>query len=182
MATNISGTVQVGISATLSKTSDNLMAGAPSLLRNMAIAYTTGTGINAINKEWHWPNTSTLTTGATHTIDLSGSLTNFLGEAVVFTAIKAIFVQNLSADPGTIIYVQPGSSNGWATWKSGSTEGVAIHGGHSDAASQQGGIFLLTSTTAAGYPVTAGTGDILRIVNEPNSTGVASYYIIILGI
>jgi hypothetical protein len=51
-----------------------------------------GTGADQGNQVWS--DTRTLTTGATETLDLNGSLVNAVGESVTFTKVKVIFVRN----------------------------------------------------------------------------------------
>lgn len=136
-----------------------------------------GTAVDQISQ----PLTTTLSIagGATNNFDLSGVMTNVVGDALgTLTGIKHILVE--------LISVAQDSVNGTAC------SGITI-GNHATAAwigpfgatgtytIKNGGYLADENPTAAGWPVTATTADLLKIVN--NDGAVAAFVrITILGI
>lgn len=108
----------------------------------------------------------TVTAGSNATVDLSGSLTNALGEACVFAKVYAIMIINLNTVSGD--YVDVGNSN-FATWLGSATDTVKVG---------PKGVLLVTSPVD-GHTVTASTGDILKIA-APGSNNV-NVHIVVLG-
>ncbi|QUT07918.1 hypothetical protein KFK14_11315 [Sphingobium phenoxybenzoativorans] len=82
--------------------------------------------------------------------DVAGGLTNALGQALTFTAIKAILVKNTGTAPLTI----GAGSNPLAAFMGAGTHTIII---------PPGGLILLIDPTAAGQAVVPSTGDVLRI-------------------
>lgn len=115
-----------------------------------SIAFTNGTGTNQVDG-LPKPQTYTIAASSTQNIDLAGTLTDYAGSAVVLTKFKGLYIKLKNTTAASSITVG-GGTNGVL---SGS---VPVH---------NGGIFVLGSPT--GYTVTAGTGDILRIVNNDAS-------------
>ena len=128
-----------------------------------------GAGANQIDQIFS--DTRTLTTGANEDLDLAGGLTNALGDTLTFTAIKGIIISADLAN-GDNIEVGGAASNGFINWVGDATDQVLI---------EAGGSFSLITPSAAGYAITAGTGDLLRITNA-DGAAAATYTIILLGI
>ena len=106
-----------------------------------------GTGLNQANNTF--ADDFTIVGAGAQTYDLAGALTNPLG-TVIFTAIKALLIVNTGTSP----LVYGGGTNPLAAFMGAGTHTVTI---------APGGMMLLVDPTAAGQPVTAATGDILRI-------------------
>ena len=104
-------------------------------------------------------------------IDLSGSLTDDLGQSVVFTAIKGIYVRAGDSNPG-ILSIGPAAANGFVGPFSGTTPAIAL---------PAGGRFCVARFDAAGWAVTAGTGDLLRIASAAGA-GTYTYDLVVVGI
>lgn len=102
----------------------------------------------------------TLAASAAENLDLAGSLTNALGEAVVFAKIKAIYVR--AADGNTNNVVVGNVANGFVGPFGAATESVAI---------PPGGAFL-AAAPKAGWPVTANTADLIKIANSGAGSAV----------
>jgi len=125
----------------------------------------------------------TLASSADVDLDLAGSLDDAYGNTITFASVKVICVQNTSdqgESPTTAtIHVGGGDggdgTNAFDTWISASgadgSEKIIL---------EPGGIFLLGSPNTP-YAVTAGTGDILRIINTDGSYA-ATYEVMIIGI
>jgi hypothetical protein len=130
-------------------------------------ALTTGTGANQADKLWS--NTSTIAASGTDTIDLAGSLTDAFGAALTFARIKAVFVVAAAGNSNNVNVVRP-ASNGVPLFLAAG-DGVAV---------RPGGMFSWVCGDATGVAVTAGTGDLLDIVNSAGGTSV-SYDVAIIG-
>lgn len=183
MAATLNGTLKIGFDgsydagASASGRVDRLQIGnnAPKFIaEDAALAYGTGTVLDANGaipvNDWYDEIVS-ITTGATKTIDLTGgSDANPFGVALAFTVVKCVIVALL--DPDGINYVKVGPqavANAWQGWFGGTGAGMyesvywsTVHAG-----------------PAAGWTVTAGTGDLFTIIN-PNA-GTVSVAIFIAG-
>jgi len=115
-----------------------------------------------------WADTRTVTTGATDSLYLAGTLTNAFGEVVTFVKLRAIAIKAAAANTTTLQVARPASN------------GVLLFAAASDAlfALSAGGFFCWADP-AAGFAVTAGTGDLLSIINSAGAT--ASYDIVLVG-
>lgn len=113
----------------------------------------------------------TLSASASEELDLSGSLTDIYGNTLTLTKVKAILV---IADDGNTNDVQVGgsASNGFDAWIGAAGDYVSV---------KPGGCMLIVAPKSAGYAVTAGTGDLLKIANSSSGTGV-TYKIVIIGV
>jgi hypothetical protein len=171
----LSGNVSLSIQATETSSTD-LQTGSASLSQALSIVLSDGTGVNQANKIWS--DSRSLAASASDTLDLSGAFTNIYGSAVNFTAIKFMFVQHTTVDASALLTVKPAAALGWASWQPTGTTGIWLAG--ATAVGQQGGFILLGRSTAAGYAVTAGTGDILTITAGPDV--VHTYNIVLIGI
>ena len=109
-----------------------------------------------------------LTTGANNDIDLSGTAPDALGDSTVFVKVKAIRIKAETTNTD-IIRIGGAAANpflgpfGSATFK----QDIAA-----------GGLYL-TVAPVAGWTVTPGTGDILRIANP--GAGTALYHVLVIG-
>jgi len=86
----------------------------------------------------------------TQTYDVAGGVVNGLGATVTFTAIKAIIIKNTGAAAITF----GGGSNPLGAFFANAADQNVI---------PAGGLVALVDPTAAGQPVTAGTGDIITL-------------------
>jgi len=148
-------------------TSTDLAAGAANTELSASVAFENGTGSGQVNKEFS--DTRAVTASSNEDLDLSSALTDSLGNAVVFTAIKAILIKSTSTNAGNLT-VGGAASN-------------AFVGPFADAADKilvKPGGFLALAHPGTGWAVTAGTGDLLRIANGGASD--ATYDILLLGV
>lgn len=128
-----------------------------------------GNAVDQANQEWH--DTRSLGSGASETLDLSGTLTNGLGQTVDFTKIKGWWIQNSSSNVGDILVVGAAAADKWEGWTTvtGSTFRIG-----------PGGAFLMWDPSAAAMAVAAGSTDKLKIANS--GTNTVSYKIRIIGV
>ena len=128
---------------------------------------TIGTGTDAANQ--YWSDQRSLNASATETLDLSGSLTNGLGQTVALTSVKMLYIRNRSTTGDMVI--GNAASNVWATLFGGDTHTLTI---------RRGGCLLVACADATGYAVAAGTDDNLKIANSDGSNSL-TYDIVIVG-
>ena len=102
-------------------------------------------------------------------LDLAGVLTDPLGVALTFIEVTAILVRAASGNANDV-QISPAAVNGFS----------GPFGDASDVVSVQPGGAALFAAPNAGWPVTAGTGDLLNIANGGGGTSV-TYDIVIVG-
>jgi hypothetical protein len=129
---------------------------------------TSGTGANQADKVW--TDQRTLAASATENLDLAGVLTDAFGATLTFVKVKAILVRAASGNTNDVL-VGGHASAAFVNWVSDATDVIVV---------KPGGLFLLVAPNAAGYGVTATTGDLLKVTNSAGTTGV-TYDIAILG-
>ena len=111
----------------------------------------------------------TLADGASESLDLNGTtLTDVFGQPLGLTKIKGLIIQAL--DSNTTNLTVGNVSNGLATILGAATQSFTL---------QPGELFAKLTNSAAGYAVTASTGDLLKIANAAGAA--AGYDIIIIG-
>ncbi len=88
-------------------------------------------------------------------IDLAGALIDQLGQAINFARITGLVVRASDANVNDVILGNPGA-NGFVGWFGAAAHTLAV---------KPGGTLALIAPRGAGYPVTAGTADILRLAN-----------------
>lgn len=125
-----------------------------------------GTGLGQAAKIW-W-DTVTQAQSVNNDLDLSGALQGAFG-AVVFTAIKGILVFADAANPGNLVIGNV--ANGIVA-----PFGLATH----SMAVAPGGWFGNFNPQAAGFGITAGTADLLRIASAA-TVGTYGYDVIVIG-
>ena len=134
----------------------------------VAKAFTNGTGANQATALF--ADTRTLAASGTEDLDLAGGLTSALGAALTFTAIKAIRVRAAAGNTNEVVITRP-ASNGFAGPFLAAGDGVSV---------PPGGAVLFERSDAAGWPVVAGTADLLTVTNSGAGTGV-TYTIELIG-
>jgi hypothetical protein len=127
-----------------------------------------GTGANQANKCWH--DQRTLGASASENLDLAGGLNDAFGGAITFTAIKAILIKAAAGNVNNVV-IGAAASNAFVGPFGASTHTLHLAPGAS----------VLLLHPGAGWPVTAGTGDILKIANGGAGTSV-TYDIALAGV
>lgn len=135
--------------------------------------FTQGSGAGQVSKLY--VAQGTISPSGTLSLDLAGSLVDMFGNALVFTAVKVLFVQNTNDTTATGIIIG-GDTNAFGATApklfNAKTETVRI---------ANPGSFIAVNGSAAGHTVTAGTGDILLLTNE-DSVNTATYKLVVAGI
>lgn len=151
------------------------LTGSPDLGRSgydldevMTVRLRDGTGANQANQMF--TDTRTLAASATESLDLAGGVTNGLNVTVTFTAIKLIRIRAAAANTNNVV-IGGASSNAFVGPFVDATDKISI---------APGGLFEILNPSAAGWAVTASTGDLLLVANSSSGTPV-SYTIEIVG-
>ncbi|MFC3097375.1 hypothetical protein [Alteraurantiacibacter palmitatis] len=131
-------------------------------------SFSNGTGADQANNLF--VDRRTIAGAGSEEIDLAGVLSNALGQTLTFTAIKAIRIHS-DPDNGGNIVVGGAESNAFVGPFGDATDTLSI---------APGGFFEVVNPSAAGWPVTAGTGDRLKVANS-DAEDPASYSIEIIG-
>lgn len=132
------------------------------------IALADGSGANQANKLF--ADSRTVAASATDSLDLNGALNDALGQSLALTRVAAIMIKAAAGNGGDLL-VGPAAVNGFlGPWNAAADRNKV----------KPGGILLLVAPTAAGFPVVAGTGDLLNVVNS-NAGASGSYDIVIVG-
>ena len=136
---------------------------------SVGMTFANGTGAGQADK---WVSAErTLLTGATEDLDLSGSLTDIFGAAVVLADIVGFALYSLTTNT-TNLTVGAASSNQW-TGALNAAGTVTLRPG------QWMAFGCALSTDATGFPVVAGTGDLLKVLNAAGAS--ATYRVYALG-
>lgn len=159
-------------SISVSVSIDQAVAGDLSNARNNinlspALRLLDGAGLGQASKAFS--DKRTLAASANDSLDLAGVLVDAFGAIITFTKIKGIVIAAAATNTDTISV--GGGSNPFASFFGDATDELVI---------RPGGLFLLTAPDAAGYTVTAATGDLLAIANN-SASGAAEYDIILIG-
>lgn len=164
LTTNIS----LAVKAILTGSTDLAATQAP---HRKSYNQTWGSGTGSGQADLVWGDSGTLAASANTDLDLAaGALTGALGGTVTFARVKAILV---TADAGNTnnVVVGGAASNQFTGPFGAGTHTVSV---------PPGGALLLTAPGTTGWPVTAGTGDLLRIANSAAGSSVG-YSIVIIG-
>lgn len=132
-----------------------------------SVSLTNGTGANQANQVW--ADQRTIAASATDSIDLAGSLTDAFGAALTFARVKAVLVQAASTNVNNVNVTRPASNGAPLFLAAG--DGIPV---------RPGGLFLWVAPDVTGVAVTAGTGDLLDVVNSAAGSSVV-YDIVVIG-
>lgn len=158
--------VTVGVTGHLSAALDLVTATAP-LAYEKAISLDNGTAADMADRVFS--DERTLAGSATEDLDLAGVLVDALGATITFARIRALIVENLSTGANQVI-VGGAPTNTWVGPFGAAAQTVSV---------RPGGMLAMVNRDTTGWPVTAATGDLLRIANS--TTGSVTYRIVIIG-
>ncbi len=167
MATTLTSTVQLSASWNHIDTDASGRAATDNAEIKQTTNYTNGTGDGQQTKIYH--DQLTVNDAADLDLDLSGSLTDKLGNTVQFTKVKSILVKNLNTATGENLIMGGSAANAFQTHLGGTNPSISI--------GPKGAIGI--DSPLDGYAVTAGTGDILRFTG---SGGNITFDVVIEGI
>ncbi|MFG2277519.1 hypothetical protein ACGFNQ_02375 [Streptomyces asoensis] len=164
----LSGTLlAMAASAELSAAAGLGTARVPAQL-SRSVTLANGTGVGKADKVYQARRT--LAASATEDLDLAGVLADALGSTVTFVRVKGLFISAAAANANNVV-VGAASSNAWAALLN-ATGTLTVRPGAT--------VGAMAGVADAGYAVTAGTGDLLKIANSAGGTSV-QYDIFIVG-
>ncbi|MEV0445854.1 hypothetical protein AB0I84_12875 [Streptomyces spectabilis] len=166
----------MGVTSTLSMSASvlqtkalDLTAAEDSLAFRRAVQLTDGVTAGKADRVFH--DRRTLAASASEDLDLAGVLTDAFGQALTFVRVKGLFIAAAATNTNNVI-IGNAASNAWAALL-GATGTVTLRPGAS--------LGVMTGPAdATAYPVTAGTGDLLKVANSAGGTGV-TYDVVIVG-
>lgn len=162
----VNASIAVSLDAVLTGASD---LGNPKQRVQIAEALEFLAGTDAVNKaDLLFADTRTLAASATENLDLAGGLSNAFGAVFTAAEIVAIYIKASAANTNAVRF-GPASSNGFVGPFADATDRLNVLPGE---------WHLLVSQK--GWAVTAGTGDLLTVLNAAGGTSV-TYDIVIIG-
>lgn len=128
--------------------------------------WTSGTGTNQADRMWS--DTGTITASSTTSLDLAGTgLLDPYGVAVVFVKLRMLRLEAATGNTNNVLVTRP-ASNGVPLFSAAGDQAIVQPGG------------VLEMVWPAGITVTAGTGDLIDLVNSGAGTSV-DYSIMLIG-
>jgi len=164
---NVEGYLKLVMGLTQSVTANNSMA--KQTIEQLTFPILNGT--TAGKMDLLYSKTATLAASASEELDLRGALTDALGQTCVFVDVRMICVIASAGNTNDVL-VGGAAANAFVNWVGNSSDIVVV---------KPGGCLFLYTPTDAGYAVTAGTADLLKIANSGGATGV-TYTIYIGGV
>lgn len=134
------------------------------LARQLILAQGTGAG----QADMLWSEQYTITASSTQAVDLAGTLVGPFGTTLTFARIK-----------GVIVGAAPGNTNN-VNVVSDATNGPPLFLAKGDGIPvKPGGLFISYDPSATGAAITAGTADLINLVNSAAGTSVTCDIVII---
>jgi|TARA_R110000824_G_scaffold120382_5_gene275665 hypothetical protein len=127
-----------------------------------------GTGVDSADLVWH--DVRTLAGSTSEDLDFAGGVSDQFGATITFAKVRGLVIRNQTTTATHILEIGGASSNDWNAWL-GATGDVVKVG--------PDGCLFIWNPSAAGFAVTAGTGDILKINNA--GAGATTYQIAVIG-
>lgn len=161
---SLTSRAQVTISGNLTNVAGLQTATAPlSVTKTLDLA--NGVAVNQANVLFS--NTYAITTGATQSLDLAGGgLTDAFGVTLAPARVKCVFISSNASNTTNLTIL--GSANAVPVLNTAATTMTLT----------PGGVFMACNPSATGWAVTAGTGDIVQIVNAAGATANADVVLI----
>lgn len=160
-------TVDLSVAALYTKVLDLQSASAP-VQAKFTVNLANGAGAGQADRVW--ADRRTLAASASESLDLAGTLLDAFGDAATFVRVKAIIVRAADANTNNVT-VGGASTNAFVGPFGAATHTVSV---------RPGGMVAFACRDATGWPVTAGTGDLLQLANSAGGTTV-EYEIIVIG-
>ncbi|MBA2627185.1 MAG: hypothetical protein H0U85_04180 [Gemmatimonadales bacterium] len=163
---SLTARIAVSLTATLTSALDLVTSNSPTTVHHTQ-DFADGAGLDQASRVFS--DQRTLAASAAEDLDLAGgSLSDAFGAALTFTKLKAVMIRAAKGNTNSVLV-------------GGDAASIPIFGAVNDViAIPPGGVFLITAPTAAGFTVTAATGDILQVANGGAGTAV-TYDVVLIG-
>lgn len=171
MASSLSGTrISLSVTSSVTDTSIVLPDGtSPVIPLNFTRTFNWGNGTVIDTADRIYMKRHTIATGTPLALDLSGSLTDLIGNTITMAKVTGIVVSNNSVTAGEILTIGAGSTP-LINWIAASGDALKVG---------PGGMLCQLDPSLAAYAVTGGTADILTIAAAAGLT--VSVDVIIVG-
>lgn len=163
MAASVTSQLRIILNSIL-QNSIGLASGQATIEQAVNVSLASGTGANQADRIY---SESAKSISGAYSPDLSGALLDAFGAACVFARVKALVVVAAAANTGDVIVGNSGANA--FLFGTVVADKVSV---------KPGGALVLFAPSAAGYPVTAATGDILSFTP---SAGTQVFDFAILG-
>lgn len=164
-AASLTTSAQVVIKADATNTSGLASATAGLSKSNWSVSFANGVAAGQANKVY--AEKRTLLTAATDTLDVQGSMTDIFGAAFTPAKLKLVAIYSYSTNTTNLTLF--GNANSVPLLNTAATT-ITL---------QPGGMYFFTAPPLAGVACTAGTGDIVQVVNAAGAS--ADYDIVLIG-
>lgn len=144
-------------------TSTNALGTTKEVINSQFPLYLTG-GTGAGQIDTFYAAQITIAASGSTTLDLNGSVTDQFGNSVAFLHVKAIMLVAAAGNTNDC-QIGPGASNPFAGPWSGTTPLTSVSPGET-------ALWTKGQGSAAGWAVTASTGDIIKLANSSSGTSV----------
>lgn len=171
MASSLSGTrITLSVTSGVTDTSVVLPDGtSPIVPLNFNKTFNWGNGTTIDNADRIYMKRHTIATGTPLALDLSGGLTDLVGNVITMVKVTGIIVVNNSVTAGEILTIGAGSTP-LINWIAASGDAVKVG---------PGGMLCQLDPSVAAYAVTGATADILTIAAAAGAT--VSVDVIVVG-
>lgn len=160
---SLTATIKAAIVSTAGKNRDFVNLSLP-INYAKSLPFTFGTAANQINDEFD--DYRTLTASSTENLDLAGTLTNGFGETLSLARVKIFYLENTSETE--TITIGGAASDPFIGWFADATDKETV---------PPLGFVLRVAPGTTAWPVTAATGDLLKIANSGGASTTYRVYI-----
>lgn len=175
-AASLTSRVLVDVGGSLTGTA-GLVTPTATIATRKEISFASGVAANQADSIYH--QTASIASGGTLSLDVKGSLTDVFGTAFTPAKLKAVYIHSCGAAGTTTTCPGVTTANTTNLTLFGDTNAVPIlNTAATTSTLQPGGIFLVVQPPLAGIAVTAGTGDIIKIVNAAGATAYVDIVLI----
>lgn len=167
----LTGQVTAGVDSNLTK--QGALSLATSSLSDAATSLQTFVdGVGDLQANKRFQDSRTLTNASSEELDMTGSLLDIYGDAINFARVKLIWIRVIKKTPGPNLIVGGAAANAFSTMFGADAHTLVVRNGNP---------VLLSAFDATGYVVTAGTGDLLKMLHDGSETVDLDYEIVIIG-
>lgn len=134
------------------------------MARQLVLAQGTGAG----QADMIWSDQFTIAASGTQAVDLAGSLQGPFGTTLTFARIKAVIVAAAAGNTNNVNVVSDATNGPPLFLAKG--DGIGVH---------PGGLFVWYAPSATGAAITAGTADLINLVNSAGGTTVTCDVVVV---
>jgi hypothetical protein len=164
MTAGVNADVRISVTGGVTRTTNRGSVRASISEQNL-VQFTAGTGTG--KADICFDDERTIAASSSENLDLAGALSDVFGSTITAAKVKAIYIEALSTNTNNVV-VGGAASNAFVGPFGDATDKLVVEPG-----------CAVCITSKAGWAVTAGTGDILKVANSGAGTAV-TYRVAIL--